>query len=1706
MIQSLAVKYRKLVACILFLVFYTGTLAPVFALSNRSEDVPSSPVYFPELINPFKTNSFYSSTKKSSNPRATTESKINVADKKVNSFIDGPTQPEMSRFKPAGADNLVNLFTGDFSYNIPLLDVGGYPVNIFYDGGISPEQEASWVGLGWNINPGTVSRNMRGVPDDFDGSEKLITTQMMKPNITWGGRLGADFEFTGLKKAKGTIGGSLGVSLNNYLGPSLELGIKGGLSFKVASLASTEKKSDSSISSLKIGVGLNANLSSRGGLTISPNASLSASKYITDARSISGSLGLSTSYNSRYGIRSLQINEQASYNRHMTVYTVTVFDDYNAIITAKPYFSSRTASILSSSISFSNPSYIPSIRMPVTNEAYSGHFQLGGGIGGAFISGEIEVYKQTSTIEPADRVQIKPMIGYLYYQKANKNRDAVVDFTRFNDKEVTDKTPVISVPQYSYDVFSISGEGTGGSIRLYRSDYGAVRDNFTKSQDKSLSIGADIGIPGHVGANFNTIKTPTTIGEWEKDNKLKSIFNFKDASGDTENVYFRNPGETNVLNNDQYSKIGGTDLVRYKLGGSKTNPSIEPILERFSADGKKLSDLNMAATAGPSKRNKRTQVVSYLTAKEASEIGLDNYIKNYNPDAPLTPQNTLAYSTINRVSEYRMPNHISQITVTEADSRRYIYGIPVYNKLQRDYTFTTQSPGTPDDELLLVDPADATTGSSWLDKKSKKDGYLQVNETPAYAHSFLLTGLLSADYVDVTGDGITEDDLGTSVKFNYSRTQLEWGAWEDHKWKTPLSNILYLAQFNSGKRTDLKDDKAMISYGERESWYLHSIESKNMIAFFTLEDRKDGNGIGGPMEGTLTYDNSVRRLSKIDLTSKADVKKNGLTGEKPIKTVHFEYSYTLCANSPDNGGVPEIKDGNDVNASKGKLTLDRIYFTYNGKNRLSKNQYKFAYASAQGNPVYNYNTSDRWGNYKPASLNPAGLRNGDYAYSYQPSNSTEKQVTDQYAGAWGLKKILLPSGGQIEVDYESDDYAFVQNRRAATMMNIAGFGKDENTFSNLLYSIKLSGYHENNYVLVNVPEGCNTKQEVFLKYIQGQEQLAFKLAVQMPKGYEYVNSYGVIEDYGAYGPASNKKIWVKLKLVDNLSPLSLTALEFLKEQLPGQAFAGYDVSEGSTLQQVGAMFQGMMMGLSNAFKDPIEAMRKENKAKYVDLARCFVRLNDPDGYKYGGGYRVKKVVLKDNWQAMTNQFTSQYGTEYDYTTSEIFNGQQSTISSGVASYEPSIGGDENPFQTVIQISNELPLGPTSYNAIEMPVLDAFFPAPLVGYSKVTVRSLKKGDIPEGYKSRSGIGRQVTEFYTAKDFPVYYNNTLIDPDSDKQEHKNSFGAFFWKWALDSRAISQGFLVATNDMHGKVKSQSSYAENDSTTRISYTENFYRNTGLKGMNEKFDFIHASQRGEIIAGNMGIDIELMTDTREFSVKSSSTEIQGQLDWFPPFVWMPFIWPIKRKSENTYRAVTCTKVINYHSIVDSVIVIKKGSQVTTRNMVYDAETGDVVISRTNNEFDKPVYSINYPAYWAYSGMAPAYKNIDAVYSGVNFLDGRIVSSNVPSSIFESGDELYIIDSGSTAGCDPVMASSGNEKLVWVLDLDKNDSSLINLTPDYIFIDKAGKPYSRVGVRFRIVRSGKRNILSASVAVVEQMGNPIANGFFDRMLLVNSDK
>ena len=1684
MIQLLSVKYKRHIAWPFFILFYLQVLSPLYVAAHRivNESIHTPTSYYSKGNHNKRTLNSHTQ-KAMEEPKyikgvGAKEIRIGLSKNKKavpagNPLIGGPASPEASSFKAVGADNLVNLFTGDFSYSIPLLDVGGYPVNLFYNGGITMDQDASWVGLGWNINPGTVSRNMRGVPDDFNGTDLLTQTQMLKPNRTWGGEIGVDGEVLGIKTPNLKL--SLGFSFNNYLGPALEIGASASLSLLSVETVAYEKSA-----AANLGLDLSLKLSSRSGLTLSP--SLNARTKLMDGL-ISTGVGLSTSYNSRSGIKDLTITSHIN---------VQASNDIGS--SALAAFANMVR--LGKTISFARPSYMPTLRMPMENSCTSGQLELGAGEFGLRGAATSNGYYSESRVAPESMTMTKPLVGFMYSEKAVSNKDAVMDFNRLNDAEVTPNTPVISAPQYTYDIFSIQGEGTGGSIRAYRGDLGFMRDNVTTSKDQSFSLGFDIAPVGHYGFNVNTGSSPTKVGNWDDgNNTLNKTLSFMPVQpGNTfENIYFKNPSEASVASDDLITRIGGDNLVRFKLSGTNTIPRLETGLDMFSKKtGAAKGYLSLLGKTMLPTREKRSQVTTMLTAFEASQVGLEKNIRNYS--GGFDGNNNIYYDTISRVSGYRKPHHISEIDVLEQNGMRYVYGIPLYNVRQKDFTFSVGNvPINASDNLVAYDTAsDPKLTSRFMDNSSKIDGYLQTQETPAYASSFLITGLLSPDYVDVTGDGITEDDLGGAVKFNYTKSS------DLHKWRTPRKNISVgtpdLAHFNEGLRTETRDNKATISYGEREAWYLSSIESKSTVAIFKTDVRNDAKGVNNPLDGSINIaENANKKLSRIDLYTKAEIKAKGIVNARPLKTVFFEYGYGLCNGSPDNN-------------TGGKLTLKSIYFTYNGQVRNNKDRYVFNYGDTTtvnsiDNPTYKYNAADRWGTYKDNATiyNPANLTNLNF-----PFTDTSKVRDDGYAAAWSLKKILLPSGGQMEMQYEADDYAYVQNRRACNMTAIYGLGQGTAyTTANNLYTNSNSAlddyyvYIKLSKPLVNT-DAVKRKREIFTKYIDSMNQIVFKLLINMPNGPEPLTVYANYDDYGFCSNAGNTDvIYIKLRPVDGKSPLAKSAISFITGNLPAQAFPEYAPDINSIVD-----FLGLMADMLKTFKDIASnvdgTMRNAANAKTIILGSSFVRLNNPARMKYGGGSRIKRVMLRDNWNAMTGQYNSVYGQDYDYTTTEKVDGADMVISSGVASYEPGIGSEENPFREIEAFKNKLPLASAIYGAIEMPMLESLYPSPGVGYSKVTVRSIHRKGTHADSSVRSAIGKQVTEFFTARDYPSFSTNTpMLSMDFNKQP----LLSFFNKEIINKRAISQGFLVETNDMHGKMKSQAAYSESDDKTPISASYHSYKNTGKNGLNDKINFVYNDQGGIVKQANMGIDMELMTDVREFSITSDASDLEGQADLFVFFA-LGTLFMLPTHQENLYRAVTCTKLINYHAIEDSVVMMDKGSIVSTKTITYDAETGSPIVTQTANEFNDSVYNVNYPAYWAYSGTGLAYKNVGLSFSNVNFYDGKIISG-ADTTLFESGDELYITNQGATPtnSCGTLLVSDNTFKL-WAFDLNKNTTALTVPLKNLMFIDAKGRPFTKSGVSFRILRSGRRNNLGLTVSSATCMKNPIQNG---KLVLGNTD-
>jgi hypothetical protein len=1574
--------------------------------------------------------------------------------------VDGPGQPEMQSFQSVNANNLVDLFSGDFSYNIPLLDVGGYPLNLHYSSGVSMDQEASWVGLGWNVNPGTISRNMRGLPDDFNGRDSIQKTFNVKDNVTVG--VTADFkpEIFGKEVRFKNLGNlNTAIMYNSYTGPSLEVG----LNPTILSAKPALGDKNFGVDTLNLGMGLR--FSTNGGFSANPN--FMAGVKNKSASGIEGNGNIGLNFSSRKGLESLTMSFRGTKKMGL--------DKDNQ---------AKNPTHFKSAITFAHSASVPHVTAKFTSFQFSFKVKPGGAIFGFHPLASVGGYFSRQFIAEADRTTKLPAYGYLHYQKAGNDPRGLMDFNRENDHPYSPKLPVIGVPVYTYDTYSITGEGTGGMFRPYRGEVGFVRDHYMKSGNVSGNLGLDFGGGGlyHGGADLSFNYTYTANKLWESENSLKNFIPFRETEGAFEAVYFRNPSEKTTNTTAFYNAVGNNDLVRVKIGDDHRLPQATGTLLRYNDQLRQGEQVALGSQARKTTRDKRQQVISYLTAKEAAVVGLDTAIQVYpyndfvfcqRCDSVAPPIDTSICSSCrvvglpgcdtavkeSRVNEFRKAHHLSQITVLNPDGRTYVYGVPAYNFLQREVTFAVAE-GNATPSTGMVGYAPGTHNSTG--NNQGKDNFFSAEQTPAYAHSFLLSGVLSPDYVDVKGDGITPDDLGDAVKFNYTKLYSQAAPF---RWRTPYAQDS--ANYNEGFSSHNQDGKGSYVYGQKEIWYLHSIESKTMVATFTLEDRLDSKGVLGE-NGGRDGSQSLKRLKEINLYAKKDMERYG-TSAKPIKTVHFGYSYRLC------------KGAENTSQDSGKLTLESVWFSYNKNNKGKENPYLFKYKE---NPVYQKKAYDRWGNYKLATSNPHGLSNELYPYATQDS-----LLAAQHIAAWTLDTIYLPAGGRMVVDYESDDYAFVQNRRAGQMFTLLGFGNTATAYSSSLYE----GLNDRPYVFIDLPEPVTSVTEFYQKYLQGHSKLFFRINVKMPQdtyggGSENVPLYAEYKEYGVTNIGGTTRAWVRLKDVDGKSPLVVAAMQFLRLNLPSKAYPGSDVQGSNAAAAMVRILFSVASSLMNNVLSFEKLCRVYNWANEVTVSKSIVRLHSPNYKKLGGGIRVKRVRLYDNWKNMGGGKEAVYGQVYDYTTLREINGKLTRISSGVATYEPMIGGEENPFRQPMEYSESSSIiGPTFGYYIDNPVGETFYPSPSVGYSKVRVSSINRD------KTRSANGFSETEFYTAFDFPVKSSFTPFDRTS-----KRNFNSPLKYFLPDDRhylTLTQGFKVELNDMHGKLKRQATYAESDTTKPLSFTTNIYRvaNSQVEHPQLVNDVPLLTSNGTTTSGLVGKDIELMVDLREQMSETVGANVEVNADGFviplaflPLFLNIPSFIPTPNHSINLYRSAAVTKVVQSYGILDSVVHFEKGSMVSVKNLLYDQETGEPVLTRTQNAFDDPVYNFNYLAHWAYEGMGPAYQNIGYVQRGLSFFEGQ-QPGIILSTPFVSGDEVLATGKEGTKTCygSYTYNTTASTKKLWVIA-----GSKIQGQTGLYFVDREGKAYTANDVEVKIIRSGRRNMAANSIGAITTLKYP----------------
>lgn len=1586
---------------------------------------------------------------------------------------------------------MVNLATGDFVYNIPLLDVDGYPINISYHGGTSMEQEASWVGLGWSLNPGAINRGLRGFPDDFNGgdNDKVSEDINIKPNKTYGFKIGGSMETVGFDPA--TLGAStyLGIVYNNYkgIGLEVELGVTGSLS--AGNLSATGN--------------LGVNISSQdgtdftmgGGIGVQASASYQGS-------GVSGNLGINRSqnYNSRRGLVSDIVSGTAG-------------------ISASVYGASYGKTTGSAINLIPNTAYMPNLQYSSVFSGITGEIKTGGEAFWFNFSGSMKAYSFEQKLSESNYT--KNAYGYLNLENADLN--SAMDFNRDNDGIYYTENPKLPFATLTYDLFNANAQGLNELYRPYRNDFGSVYDNMTSGGGTANDIGIEgnYGSYGELGINDYGVTSSSTSGLWSNsaysngvkfkgDNQLNNTY----GSRVFEHSYFKALDELSIEDQSFYNSINGKELSSFNLSyeSGTNNADIENTIVSPNSGPS-------AVYSGQVKSNRepRNSNMSFLNVSEAKGFALDKKIVNYKENVfdytvhGDLDKNSTNYQKLNRDFGINgIEHHISELTVLKEDGSRYIYGLPLYNRLQKEVIFNCEDRAVNDATGIVTYQSGDNSASNGLGQ----DNFYLGRKLPAYAHSYLLTALVSKDYVDVTGNGLSNDDFGDYTKFNYSRAS------DSYEWRTPVASNG--AIYNPATYSESKDDKAIYVFGKKEQWYVHSIETKNYVATFVTSDRLDSYGVDENGNIITNGSNVTKKLDKIILYSKQDL-------NTPIKTVNFAYDYSLCYNTP-NSNAPQ-QDASNGSSVKGKLTLKKIYFTYGNSDKGVFSPYKFVYADPDhdgnpnptANPDYNRLCMDRWGVYKPNTGNNVllGLNNDNFPYT----NQKDTVAANLYSSAWNLSTIHTPAGSKLDITYQADDYSSIQDKVPAQMVTMVGFSKsadnDPNQFSDNLFD-NFSPYSPNNYMMVdlsglknggikanNLAQANSILQNLMLPDF---DKLYFKAFVQIAsgastnefvpgyasfdRGSSYVSNYSTSQITLPNGQILFTKAVIKLNDVDiedsknyaddNCNPISKAGWQIARLQHPALAYPGSEPG-GNGLAAVAALGASLVEAFT--FNEKNGRLRKKGYSASIKSDMSFVRLNIPTKTKIGGGHRVSKIEINDNWQSMvSSEASSSYGQTYNYglpNTGEY-------LSSGVASYEPLAGGDEISLRNPEEYSVARVAAPDDAHFTETPVGEAFYPQPTVIYGKITVRNLERRN-GANQLITNNIGRTEYQFYTAKDFPISSSKDILQSYTHNPKPD---GSLFSSYQESSVHLSQGFILRLNNMHGKLKSVLSYQEGINTP-ISGTKYFYRTSQNPNVLDN-NVTVINDQGVITNTNftLGQHVEAVGDFRSSNTIIFGSTVNFNLNVSPLPIPAAIPIPIPSYFEGSstevrdFYSATLNKVVTQQGILEKVETISNYAKSTTENLLWDSKTGDVVLSRTTTNYLDYDYNYSTAAHWVYKGMGGAFQNL-----GLGFKNSVDISTGIIDSqakLLNPGDEVMLLYTDNS----DLHIGTFTDRL-WI----SKDG-----TGNLILIDRDGKLCNNSGASntsnvfnassanyvLKVVKSGFKNMLDENAESITYTKNPIS--------------
>jgi hypothetical protein len=964
----------------------------------------------------------------------------------AHALTSGPTAPEATSFEPIDTTDMVNLQTGDFTYNIPLIEVpspeGGYPLSLSYHAGIQPNEDASWVGLGWTLNPGAITRSVNGYPDDWNN-----VTQTRRDYWQGGSTTTYNVGVT-VGQAMGPVNISFGLSFSQDTYRGFGVGLDVGASMMI---------------SKNIGVGIHGGVSPYGDGYVGAGASVKLASI--GAYDISTGVGVTTNFKSLEADAGVNLSDESS----RTVLGISMSTASN-----KP---SLTIGGLTSDISNSNAGKIQTksngfgIDIPIT-AVFS--ISLG--------------YRYTRYW--SDETATVPSFGSMYMNGVSLNSDkafdtySLLDYPTYNIVDYPDPAYVQGGAYPDFDNYSVSAQGVGGDFRPYL--FQGYMVGQTKKNNSNQTL-VQYFVPG--ASNPSTGPVPHANPKFRFINDFSN--QFRQSTSDFSSITALKTtapsfdGSPVHGNNDGNYGGNGTDNT---LAGSR---HIQYVLYNQIMDGVTFSGNgfikpnNVYGLSFPyvgSADPMYNQIAGFSITNESGvtyHYGLpvysyNEYVYTEKIDKSagegasgnwnrLTKPQKYAYTWF--LTSITGPDFVDRNGNNKADDGDWGYWINFeYGKWTDAYYWRNPSEGF---------QRDLDNEFQECSKGVKEIYYLNAIHTRT--HTAIFEKVIRNDAKSETPSVISDFNPEPSGSFDWNSVS------------TLALNKIYL--FTNENATGILPSNA-------NPYTTNGHHGENIIDIQDISQSTKNNSL---RQIDFFYDYSLcpntansfdysyinTKYGKLTLRLVSFKGRGGACVLPPLK-----FQYELSDNEKRTGTVTIYNDISNfegtIAGSSSYLEGDILNFVYNGgsyycvvKKIISAGTYKVRYidyippgniyvvASATKNPSYNKDAYDLWGMYKSDfDANLAFGPPGNSSIGNENAARMTSAVSSKSVDAWSLRSVVSFTGATINIEYESDtykkavlngdDYSFV----AGNIQPVSGYpNRKKITIQDADYGINLNDFY-----------------------------------------------------------------------------------------------------------------------------------------------------------------------------------------------------------------------------------------------------------------------------------------------------------------------------------------------------------------------------------------------------------------------------------------------------------------------------------------------------------------------------------------------------------------------------------------------------------------------------------------------------------------------